>query len=123
MSSVVAVVKSIVGQVVAVSPEGVQRVLIEGDRLFLGDQVLTGAGAVTLELQDGKTLDLGRETQWTSATPDVGQSATASADAAASVAELQKAIVAGATLPKTSTLPLRARTPWAQALPVAATAS
>ncbi|MDB5983911.1 MAG: von Willebrand factor [Pseudomonas sp.] len=96
MSSVVAIVKSIVGQVVAVSPEGVQRVLIEGDRLFLGDQVLTGAGAITLELQDGKTLDLGRETQWTSAAPDVGQSATATADAAASVAELQKAIVAGA---------------------------
>jgi surface adhesion protein len=96
MSSVVAIVKSIVGQVVAVSPEGVQRVLIEGDRLFLGDQVLTGAGAITLELQDGKTLDLGRETQWTSAAPDVAQSATATADAAASVAELQKAIVAGA---------------------------
>ncbi|MDB6142883.1 MAG: von Willebrand factor [Pseudomonas sp.] len=96
MSSVVAIVKSIVGQVVAVSPEGVQRVLIEGDRLFLGDQVLTGAGAITLELQDGKTLDLGRETQWTSAAPDVGQSATAAADAAASVSELQKAIVAGA---------------------------
>ena len=61
MSSVVAIVKSIVGQVVAVSPEGIRRVLIEGDRLFAGEQVLTGpAGAVTLELPDGRTLDMGR---------------------------------------------------------------
>ncbi|WP_397450825.1 retention module-containing protein [Pseudomonas sp. NA-150] len=97
MSSVVAIVKSIVGQVVAVSPEGVQRVLIEGDRLFLGDQVMTGpAGAVTLELQDGRHLDLGRDTQWSSNEPDVGQSATAAADASQSVAELQQAIAAGA---------------------------
>ena len=51
MSSVVAIVKSIVGQVFVVSPEGIRRVLIEGDRLFVGDQVDTGpAGAVTLSL-------------------------------------------------------------------------
>ena len=37
MSSVVAVVKSIIGQVIAVSPEGVQRVLVEGDRIYQGD--------------------------------------------------------------------------------------
>ena len=42
MSTVVAIVKSIVGQVIAVSPEGIRRVLIEGDRLFAGEQVLTG---------------------------------------------------------------------------------
>ena len=58
MSSVVAIVKSIVGQVFVVSPEGIRRVLVEGDRLFVGDQVDTGlAGAVTLELADGRTLD------------------------------------------------------------------
>ncbi len=51
MSSVVAIVKSIVGQVIAVSPEGIRRVLIEGDRLLAGEEVLTGpGGAVTLEL-------------------------------------------------------------------------
>ncbi|CAI3791459.1 hypothetical protein GLGCALEP_00181 [Pseudomonas sp. MM221] len=49
MSSVVAIVKSIVGQVIAVSPEGIRRVLIEGDRLLAGEEVLTGpGGAVTL---------------------------------------------------------------------------
>ncbi|MEG1341218.1 MAG: retention module-containing protein, partial [Pseudomonas sp.] len=98
MSSVVAIVKSIVGQVIAVSPEGARRVLIEGDRLFAGDQVLTGlAGAVTLELADGRTLDLGRDTQWSAETPDSSTDlAAATAQAAPSVEELQQAIAAGA---------------------------
>ncbi|WP_249678525.1 retention module-containing protein [Pseudomonas abieticivorans] len=99
MSSVVAIVKSIVGQVVAVSPEGVRRVLIEGDRLFAGDQVDTGlAGAVSLELQDGRTIDLGRDTQWSANTPDTAAAnlQEAAAQNAPSVAELQQAIAAGA---------------------------
>ncbi|WP_163907643.1 retention module-containing protein, partial [Pseudomonas frederiksbergensis] len=98
MSSVVAIVKSIVGQVFAVSPEGVRRVLVEGDRLFVGDQVDTGAaGAVTLELADGRTLDLGRDTQWSGTDPDSSTDlAEATAQAAPSVEELQQAIVAGA---------------------------
>ncbi|WP_223521059.1 beta strand repeat-containing protein, partial [Pseudomonas sp. GL-B-19] len=98
MSSVVAIVKSIVGQVFAVSPEGVRRVLIEGDRLLVGDQVDTGAaGAVTLELADGQTLDLGRDTQWSGSAPDSSSGlAEATAQAAPSVEELQQAIVAGA---------------------------
>ncbi|SDZ63435.1 retention module-containing protein, partial [Pseudomonas sp. NFIX28] len=98
MSSVVATVKSIVGQVFVVSPEGVRRVLVEGDRLYLGDQVDTGlAGAVSLELADGRTLDLGRETQWSGTAPDSSTDlAEAAAQAAPSVAELQQAIVAGA---------------------------
>ncbi|WP_414922639.1 retention module-containing protein, partial [Pseudomonas sp. IT-P294] len=98
MSSVVAIVKSIVGQVFAVSPEGVRRVLVEGDRLFVGDQVDTGAaGAVTLELADGRTLDLGRDTQWSASSPDSSTDlAQATAQAAPSVEELQQAIAAGA---------------------------
>ncbi|TDF79837.1 retention module-containing protein, partial [Pseudomonas sp. H9] len=98
MSSVVAIVKSIVGQVIAVSPEGVRRVLIEGDRLFVGEQVLTGlAGAVSLELADGRTLDLGRDTQWSADAPDSSTDlAQATAQAAPSVEELQQAIAAGA---------------------------
>ncbi|WP_350601503.1 retention module-containing protein, partial [Pseudomonas sp. 65/3-MNA-CIBAN-0223] len=98
MSSVVAIVKSIVGQVFVVSPEGIRRVLVEGDRLFVGDQVDTGlAGSVTLELADGRTLDLGRETQWSGSAPDsITDLAEATAQAAPSVEELQQAIVAGA---------------------------
>ncbi|MEB0098874.1 retention module-containing protein, partial [Pseudomonas sp. DC1.2] len=97
MSSVVAIVKSIVGQVFAVSPEGVRRVLVEGDRLFVGDQVDTGAaGAVTLELADGRTLDLGRDTQWSGSAPDdTTNLVEATAQAAPSVEELQQAIAAG----------------------------
>ncbi|WP_367373667.1 retention module-containing protein [Pseudomonas lini] len=97
MSSVVAIVKSIVGQVFAVSPEGVRRVLVEGDRLFVGDQVDTGAaGAITLELADGRTLDLGRDTQWSGSNPDSSTDlAQATAQAAPSVDELQQAIAAG----------------------------
>ncbi|MGE8407152.1 MAG: retention module-containing protein, partial [Pseudomonas sp.] len=98
MSSVVAIVKQVVGQVVAVSPEGIQRVLIEGDRLFIGDQVLTGlAGAITLELNDGRLIDLGRETQWSADAPDsTTDLEEATAQAAPSVEELQQAIAAGA---------------------------
>ncbi|KAE9640186.1 retention module-containing protein, partial [Pseudomonas sp. PB103] len=97
MSSVVAIVKSIVGQVFVVSPEGVRRVLVEGDRLFVGDQIDTGlSGAVSLELADGRTLDLGRETQWSASAPDSSTDlAEATAQAAPSVEELQQAIAAG----------------------------
>ncbi|WP_156382933.1 retention module-containing protein, partial [Pseudomonas sp. Root569] len=98
MSSVVAIVKSIVGQVFVVSPEGIRRVLIEGDRLFAGDQVDTGlSGAVSLELADGRILDLGRDTQWSADLPDSSVDlAAATEQAAPSVAELQQAIAAGA---------------------------
>ncbi|AZE64361.1 LapA family giant adhesin [Pseudomonas synxantha] len=98
MSSVVAIVKSIVGQVFVISPEGTRRVLIEGDRLFAGDQVDTGmSGAVSLELADGRILDLGRDTQWSADLPDSSVDlAAATEQAAPSVAELQQAIAAGA---------------------------
>ncbi|HWH87371.1 MAG TPA: retention module-containing protein, partial [Pseudomonas sp.] len=97
MSSVVAIVKSIVGQVFVVSPEGVRRVLVEGDRLYVGDQIDTGlSGAVSLELADGRMLDLGRDTQWSASTPDSSTDlAEATAQAAPSVEELQQAIAAG----------------------------
>ncbi|PTU53999.1 large adhesive protein, partial [Pseudomonas plecoglossicida] len=97
MSSVVAIVKSIVGQVIAVSPEGIRRVLIEGDRLLSGEEVLTGpGGAVTLELADGRLLDLGRDSQWSADAPDSSTDLSqAAAQAAPSVEELQQAIAAG----------------------------
>ncbi|WNN42079.1 retention module-containing protein [Pseudomonas inefficax] len=97
MSSVVAIVKSIVGQVIAVSPEGIRRVLIEGDRLLAGEEVLTGpGGAVTLELADGRVLDLGRDSQWSADAPESSTDLSqATAQAAPSVEELQQAIAAG----------------------------
>ena len=90
MSSVVAVVKSVIGQVLAVSAEGQRRVLVEGDRLFLGDLVQTGdAGAVALQLPDGRVLDLGRDSE-------LAPHAPAQPAVTASAEELQKAIAAGA---------------------------
>ncbi|WP_307761673.1 retention module-containing protein [uncultured Pseudomonas sp.] len=95
MSSVVAVVKSVIGQVLAVSAEGQRRVLVEGDRLFLGDLVQTGdAGAVALQLPDGRVLDLGRDSQLSAS--ELAPHAPAQPAVTASAEELQKAIAAGA---------------------------
>uniref|UniRef100_UPI001C43878E retention module-containing protein n=1 Tax=Pseudomonas sp. RW407 TaxID=2202894 RepID=UPI001C43878E len=95
MSSVVAVVKSVIGQVLAVSAEGQRRVLVEGDRIFLGDLVQTGdAGAVALKLPDGRVLDLGRDSQLSA--NELAPQAPSPAAAAGSTEELQKAIAAGA---------------------------
>ncbi|MFZ3184269.1 MAG: retention module-containing protein, partial [Pseudomonas sp.] len=94
MSSVIAIVKSIVGQVFALSADGVQRLLIEGDRLLAGDQVLTGqTGSISLELADGRSLDLGRDSQWTAepATPPTPEKPAVGTSAS----ELQQAITAG----------------------------
>ena len=98
MSSVVAVVKSIIGQVIAVSPEGAQRVLVEGDRIYQGEQLLTGAsGAVTLDVGKGTLVDLGRDSQWSSADLPQGEAHHAAAQPvnAPSTEDLQKAIAAG----------------------------
>ncbi|WP_158713862.1 retention module-containing protein, partial [Metapseudomonas resinovorans] len=100
MSSVIAIVKSIVGQVFAMSPEGFQRLLVEGDRLFKGDQLQTGLeGMVTLELTDGRTVDLGRDAQWSEtdavASIEAQAAQTAPQTPADDVAQLQKAIEAG----------------------------
>ncbi|WP_275630340.1 retention module-containing protein [Pseudomonas sp. 273] len=124
MSSVVAVVKSVIGQVLAVSAEGQRRVLVEGDRIFLGDLVQTGdAGAVALKLPDGRVLDLGRDSQLSA--NELAPQAPSPAAAAGSTEELQKAIAAGAD--PTQTLapprPARAPAPVAAARPAAATAS
>ncbi|MEL7937552.1 retention module-containing protein [Pseudomonas delhiensis] len=94
MSSVVAVVKSVIGQVLAVSAEGQRRVLVEGDRIFLGDLVQTGdAGAVALKLPDGRVLDLGRDSQLSA--NELAPQAPSPAAAPGSTEELQKAIAAG----------------------------
>ncbi|MBB2494787.1 retention module-containing protein, partial [Aquipseudomonas ullengensis] len=99
MSTVVAVVKSVVGQVFALSPEGIQRLLIEGDRLFRGDQVQTGQeGMVSLQLQDGQNLEIGQGSQWV-ATAETSEKQPAAptppSDEDLSVNQLQEAIAAG----------------------------
>ncbi|WP_338213038.1 retention module-containing protein, partial [Halopseudomonas aestusnigri] len=58
-------VTQVVGQVFAVAPNGEKRLLVEGDRLMAGEQVFTGEqGSVSLELSDGREVDLGRDSSF-----------------------------------------------------------
>ena len=106
MSSVIAIVKSIIGQVFALSADGAQRLLVEGDRLFAGEQVMTGAtGMLTLQLADGRSLDLGRDSQW-SADSAAAQAPATQPATGTSADELVQAIAAG--LDPTAELPATA---------------
>ena len=61
MATLIGIVSKVIGQVFAVASDGTRRALVEGDRLFAGDQLITGAeGAVAVHLQNGQELTLGR---------------------------------------------------------------
>ncbi|MHC8321728.1 retention module-containing protein [Pseudomonas sp. GB2N2] len=61
MATLIGIVSKVIGQVFAEASNGTRRALVEGDRLFAGDQLLTGAeGAVAVHLQNGQELTLGR---------------------------------------------------------------
>ncbi|MDY4388283.1 Ig-like domain-containing protein [Pectobacterium aroidearum] len=90
----IGVIKFVIGQVFIVALDGSQRLLVAGDRVYSGEEVVTGAnGAVSITLPDGKTLDLGRDSRWS----DVSNaSSQGSADVANDVAAIQDAIAQGA---------------------------
>ncbi|MBB1520587.1 retention module-containing protein, partial [Aquipseudomonas guryensis] len=115
MSNVVAVVKGVVGQVIALSPEGIQRLLVEGDRLFRGDQVMTGQqGTLSLQLQGGQDLEIGQNSQWLASTEtetQPTQATQAPSDDELAAEELQQAIAAG--VDPTAELPATAAGPGA----------
>ena len=91
MNSMVAIIKSVIGQVFAVSADGVKRQVFEGDRLFQGEQLLTGEfGAVTLQMPDGQNIELGNNQQWPLPTDNSKQQ-----DTDTSRDELLQAIAAG----------------------------
>ncbi|MEN5238329.1 MULTISPECIES: retention module-containing protein [Pseudomonas] len=105
MARLVGVVSKVVGQVFAVGDDGHRRLLVEGDRLFAGEQLETGdASAVAVRLQNGAELTLGRDSslQMTPEllanhaphvhTPDLQPSEAQLSD----VERLQKAIAVGA---------------------------
>lgn len=61
MATLIGVVSKVIGQVFAVAGDGTRRILVEGDRLYAGEQLDTGVGgAVSVHLQNGQELALGR---------------------------------------------------------------
>ncbi|MHA6196642.1 retention module-containing protein [Pseudomonas wadenswilerensis] len=66
MAKSIGVVSKVIGQVFAVEADGTRRLLVEGDRLFAGEQLQTGAaGAVAVHLANGEELTLGRDSSLT----------------------------------------------------------
>ena len=90
MSTIVAIVKSLVGQVFAVSLDGLKRQIFEGERVLQGEQVLTGLGGeVTLQLANGEVLSVAQNSNWQAGQAEPADSAQAPAS------ELEQAIAAG----------------------------
>ncbi|MGX1087963.1 retention module-containing protein [Pseudomonas sp. AP3_22 TE3818] len=105
MATLIGIVSKVIGQVFAVASDGTRRALVEGDKLFAGDQLSTGAeGAVAVHLQNGQELTLGRGSSM-QMTPqllanqiphvDSSEAVTPSQAQLTDVEQLQKAIAAG----------------------------
>ncbi|WP_257605243.1 retention module-containing protein, partial [Pseudomonas sp. UMAB-40] len=105
MATLIGIVSKVIGQVFAETSGGTRRALVEGDRLFAGDQLITGAeGAVAVHLQNGQELTLGRGSslQMTSQLlahqaphVDTAEAVTPTQAQLTDVEQLQKAIAAG----------------------------
>jgi len=106
MAKLIGVVSKVVGEVFAVANDGTRRALAEGDRLFAGEQLETGAaGAIAVHLQNGAELTLGRDSSL-ELTPQLLANQAPHADAPEALApsqaeltdveKLQQAIAAGA---------------------------
>ncbi|WP_341303147.1 retention module-containing protein [Pseudomonas sp. TMP25] len=62
MATLIGVVSQVIGEVYAVAGDGTRRPLSEGDRVFAGEQIITGpAGALSVAMINGQQLTLGRE--------------------------------------------------------------
>ncbi|WP_372242734.1 retention module-containing protein [Pseudomonas sp. B14-6] len=104
MATLIGTVSKIIGQVFAESG-GTRRVLAEGDRLFAGDQLITGAdGAVAVHLKNGQELTLGRGSSLQmnsqllanqAAHVETAEAVTPTQAQLTDVEQLQKAIAAG----------------------------
>ncbi|RBL69992.1 type I secretion target [Pseudomonas sp. MWU13-2625] len=105
MATLIGIVTKVIGQVFAQGTDGTRRALVEGDRLFAGDQVITGAeGAVAVHLQNGHELTLGRDSSMTmtgqllaNQAPHVDspEAVTPTEAQLTDVEQIQKAIAAG----------------------------
>ncbi|WP_160081040.1 retention module-containing protein, partial [Pseudomonas sp. 8AS] len=93
MSSIVAVIKSIIGQVFAVSIDGLKRQVFEGDQLFAGEQLLTDAGgSATMQLASGEVVQLGASAAWQAGNP---QAEAEAGNDDEPVSELEQALAEG----------------------------
>ena len=62
MATLIGFVRLVVGEVFAVAADGGKRQLGEGDRVYAGEQLLTGeGGAVAIRLANGEELTVGRD--------------------------------------------------------------
>ncbi|HJR30044.1 MAG TPA: retention module-containing protein, partial [Pseudomonas sp.] len=112
MATLIGIVTKVIGQVFAQSADGSRRALVEGDRLFAGDQLITGAeGAVAVHLQNGQELTLGRDSSLTmtgqlladqAAHVNAPEAVTPSESQLTDVEQIQKAIAAGDDPTKTA---------------------
>ncbi|PWC16120.1 hemagglutinin, partial [Brenneria roseae subsp. roseae] len=94
MNSVIGIIKYVIGQVFVIALDGSQRLLAVGDRIYSGEEIVTGDnGAVSITLPDGRSLDLGRDSRWSEV---AGATSQKTEDAADDVAALQAAIEQGA---------------------------
>lgn len=92
MSTIAAIVTGLVGQVFAISADGLRRQIFEGDRLLQGEQVITGLGGeVVLQLADGEELRLGGSSRWQAGV----QEASVDERRTAAVGDLEQALAAG----------------------------
>ena len=106
MAALIGTVSKVVGQVFAETAGGQRRPLVEGDRLYAGEHLVTGAeGAVAVHLQNGHELTLGRGSNLTLSPQllanqaphvDTPEAATPSDAQLTDVQKLQQAIAAGA---------------------------
>ncbi|WP_210643394.1 retention module-containing protein [Pseudomonas sp. Tri1] len=106
MAALIGIVSKVVGQVFAEAVGGLRRPLVEGDRLYAGEHLITGSeGAVAVHLHNGQELTLGRGSNLT-LTPqllanhaphvDTPEALTPSNAQLTDVQKLQQAIAAGA---------------------------
>ncbi|MGQ7957202.1 retention module-containing protein [Pseudomonas sp. SP16.1] len=108
MATLIGVVSQVVGEVFAVASDGSRRPLSEGDRLYAGEQLVTGAaGAVAVTMSNGQQLTLGRDStlmlseQMLTSDPDAQPAESGTAAVSPSerdltdVEQLQAAIEAG----------------------------
>ena len=112
MATLIGTVTKVIGQVFAQSADGSKRALVEGDRLYAGDQLITGAeGAVAVHLQNGQELTLGRGSSMTmtgellagqAAHVNAAEAVTPSDAQLTDVEQIQKAIAAGDDPSKTA---------------------